>query len=58
MTGTDGWLEASIKEGTLYAVTDGSYIRELIPDLCSAALVLECSRGRGRIVFFPSLNNH
>ena len=41
MTGSDGWLEASIKEGTLCAVTDGSYIRELDPNLCSSALVLE-----------------
>ena len=50
MTGNDGWLEASIKEDTLRAVTDGSYIRELDPDLCSSALVLECSKGRGRII--------
>ena len=50
MIGSDGWLEDSIREGTLCAVTDGSYIRELIPNLCSAAFVLECSKGRGRIL--------
>ena len=32
------------------AVTDGSYIRELIPTVCSAAFVLECSEGRGQIM--------
>ncbi len=32
------------------AVTDRSYIREIYPNLCSAAFVMECSKGRGRIV--------
>ena len=31
------------------AVTDGSYIREMFPDMCSCAFVLECSKERGRI---------
>jgi hypothetical protein len=35
---------------TLVAVTDGSYIRELFPNVCSAAFVLKCSKGRGRVV--------
>jgi hypothetical protein len=26
-----------------------SYIRELYPNLCSAAFILECSAGRGRV---------
>lgn len=42
------WLEA-IREGTCTAVTDGSYIRELYPDMCSCTFVLECTRGRGRV---------
>jgi hypothetical protein len=46
--GTD-WIHLSISEGTLVAVTDGSYIRELYPHLCSAAFVFECGKGRGRI---------
>ena len=49
MVGADGWIEESIREGTLRTVTDGSYMREVFPDVCSAAFVLECSRGRGRI---------
>jgi hypothetical protein len=46
--GTD-WIHLSINKGTLVAVTDGSYMRELYPHLCSAAFVLECGKGRGRI---------
>jgi hypothetical protein len=47
ITGGIAWLEKSIAESTLMAVTDGSYIRELFPNLCSAAFVLKCSEGRG-----------
>ncbi len=44
------WLEKSISDGTLVAVMDGLYIRELYPRLCSAAFVLECSKRCGRVV--------
>ncbi len=50
MSGGIEWIRHSINDGSLMAVTDGSYIRELYPNLCSAAFVLECSKGRGRIV--------
>jgi hypothetical protein len=40
------WLQHAILEGALVAVTDGSYIRELYPNLCSAAFILECSSSR------------
>ena len=44
----------AIRESTCIAVADGSYIREIHPDLCSAAFVLECTKKRGRIVgYFP-----
>jgi hypothetical protein len=43
------WLDHAIVEGTLVAVTDGSYIRELYPNLCSTAFILDCSAGRGRV---------
>jgi hypothetical protein len=42
--------------GTCIAVTDGSYIREVYPDLCSCEFVLECTEGRGRI--FGSFPEH
>jgi hypothetical protein len=40
----DNWLHKAIRDSTLVAVTDGSYTRELYPNLCSAALVLECEK--------------
>ena len=50
MQGNEGWIREAIHDGTLMAVTDGSYIRERFPNLCSTAFILECSSGRGRIV--------
>jgi hypothetical protein len=49
ITGRVTWVEESIADGMLLAVMDGSYIRELFPNVCLAAFVPECSRGRGRI---------
>ena len=46
VSGRTEWIHLSISEGTLVAVTDGSYIRELYPHLCSAAFVFECGKGR------------
>ena len=58
LVGDDDWLLLAIQEGTCLAVTDGSYIREINPDLCSAAFVLECRQGRGRIVgHFPEASH-
>jgi hypothetical protein len=34
------WLDLAISMGTVVAVTDVSYVRELYPNLCSAAFVL------------------
>ena len=51
VSGGTEWIRHSIDDRSLVAVTDyGLYIRELYPNLCSAAFVLECSKGRGRIV--------
>jgi hypothetical protein len=47
--GTD-WLSQAIAGGTLVAVTDGSYIQEHYPDLCSAAFILECKHCGGHVV--------
>ena len=41
VNGSVQWIEHTIKEWTLLAVTDGLYIWELYPNLCSAAFVLE-----------------
>jgi hypothetical protein len=37
-------------DNRLIAITDGSYMRELFPHLNSAAFVLECTKGRGRLM--------
>ena len=44
----DAWLREAIEENTLGAVTDGSYMKELYMNSCT--FILECSRGRGRML--------
>ena len=48
--GDVGWLAEAIGAGSVLAVADGSYIRELFSDVCSCAFVFECQEGRGRIL--------
>ncbi len=48
--GGTGWIAHAITDGSLVAVTDGSYIRHIYPYLCLAVFVLECSHGRGQII--------
>ncbi len=50
IVGGFNWLHEAIWDGTLAAVTDSSYIRELYPNLCSAAFVIECAKGRGLLM--------
>ena len=45
LVGSDEWIKDAIKGGTLVAVNGGSYIKERYPHLCSAAFILECSKG-------------
>ena len=44
------WLVEAIADNSLVAVSDGSFIKTLHPHLCSAAAILECTKGRGRLV--------
>ncbi len=48
--GDESWLIPAIEEGTVLAVADGSYIRELFTDANSCAFVLECQAGNGRLL--------
>jgi hypothetical protein len=50
VVGGTEWLAQVIAGGTLLAVTDGSYIREHNPDLCSTAFILECTCCGGCVV--------
>ena len=47
--GDDDWCAMAIAEGTCIAVTDGSYMEDLYPTINLAAVVLECTGGRGRV---------
>jgi hypothetical protein len=49
ITGDLDWIAASIADNSCIAVTDGSYMKEMYPYLNSAAFVLQCSKGRGRL---------
>ena len=54
IVGEDNWLEETKHDRTCLDVTNGSYMKELYPDLCSAAFVLECSKdGGGDFGSFP-----
>ena len=56
LEGDEGWLVEAIMQGTLVGVTDGSYIREFHPDLCSAAFIFECTASKRRL--FGSFPEH
>jgi hypothetical protein len=47
--GDDEWLARAITEGTCIAVTDGSYMRDLYATSNLAAVLTECTKGRGRL---------
>jgi hypothetical protein len=55
--GEEDWLLMAIAEGTCIAMTDGMYMKDLYPNINLAAVVLECSWGRGRIwCSFPEVS--
>jgi hypothetical protein len=41
------WIKEAIEGNSLFAVSDGSYIKQLHPELCSAAIILECQKSGG-----------
>jgi hypothetical protein len=47
--GNDDWIGEAIRDESCIAVTNGSYIKHLLLSINSAALVLECSKGQGRL---------
>jgi hypothetical protein len=50
ITGNIGWIALAIWDNSLLAVTNGSYMKELYPNINSAAFVLECTKGQGRLM--------
>ncbi len=47
--GDDNWIAGSIAARSCIAVTDGSYMKALYPNIHSAAFVLECTREGGQL---------
>jgi hypothetical protein len=55
--GDDDWIVEAIDDGSLIAVTDELYMKDIYPNIHSAALVLECSKGQGRLwCSFPEVS--
>jgi hypothetical protein len=50
VVGDPGWLEASITDNSCITVMDGSYMKQIFPNICSAAFIFECGKGRGHII--------
>lgn len=43
------WIWQAIEDCSLVAVSDGLYIKQRHPHLCSCVLIMECAKGRGRL---------
>ena len=50
LVGENYWIEEAIANRSCVAVTNGSYMRELYPNVCSAAFIFECTDGTGRLI--------
>jgi hypothetical protein len=50
ITGDTSWIAESIADNSCVVVTDGSYMKDVYPNLNSAAFAFECSKGRGRLM--------
>jgi hypothetical protein len=47
--GEVSWLAELIADNSLLVVTNGSYMKEVYPNINSAAFIIECTKGRGRL---------
>ena len=50
LVGKYDWIEKVITNHSCVAVTDGSYMRELYPNVFSAAFIFECTDGTVRLI--------
>jgi hypothetical protein len=50
MVSNNDWIKEVIEDGSCIAVTDGSYIKQVHPELCTNAFINECLRGHGRMM--------
>lgn len=47
--GNGEWVYTAIQDSILVCASDGTYTRQLFPDVCAAAVILECNKGYGRL---------
>ncbi len=50
LTGIFEFLVEAIIDGSLVCVAGVSFIKEMHPDICSAAFIMECSKRRGLLI--------
>ena len=50
LVGKDDWIEKAISNRSCVAFTDGSYMRELYPNVCPIAFIFECTDGSGKLI--------
>jgi hypothetical protein len=50
MVGNNAWIKEAIKDGSCIAVTDGSCVKQVHPELCANSFIMECLKGRGCLV--------
>ncbi len=50
MVGDNDWIKEAIEDGSCLAVTDGLHIKHVHLELCANAFIMECSRGRARMM--------
>jgi hypothetical protein len=48
-TGNDSWIAEAITNDSCIAVTDSLFMADLYPQIHTAALVIEYTKGRGRL---------
>jgi hypothetical protein len=48
--GDTGWIAEAIADNSLLTITDKSYMKELYPNLNSAAFVFVCTKGWGHLM--------
>ena len=50
LVGKYDWIEKATANRSCVAVTNGSYMRELYPNVCSTAFIFEFTDGTGRLI--------
>ena len=49
ISGDSTWMIEAIRDNSLVVVTDGSYMKDLFPNMNSCAFIFECTKKRGQM---------